>query len=77
MHVAGLQGGRSRGVGGADAVLHDERASGIMGDALHRAHLRAPTAGDGAGVPLPGSPAGEGARGEINTPFCMFIIKVK
>lgn len=59
VHVAGLQRGWCLGVGGTDGVLHHAGARGIMGDALHSAHLRAPTAGHRAGIPLTGSPAGK------------------
>lgn len=46
VHVAGLQRGRGLGVGGTNGILYNARSRGIMGDALHAAHLRASTAGN-------------------------------
>lgn len=57
VHVAGLQGGRGLSVGGADSVCHHTGPRGIMGDALHPAHLRASATAHRAGVPLTGPPA--------------------
>lgn len=59
LHVAGLQSGWCLGIGSTNSILHHAGATGIMGDALHAADLRASTAGNRAGVPLTGSPAGK------------------
>lgn len=64
VHVARLQRGRSLSIGGTNGILNDARASGIVGDALHCAHLRASTAGNRAGVPLTSCPAGEKTRAD-------------
>lgn len=64
MHVARLQRGRSLSIGGTNGILNDARASGVMGDALHRAHLGASAAGDRALVPVASSPAGEASRAD-------------
>lgn len=81
VHVAGLQSGWCLGVGSTDGILHHAGARCIMGDALHATHLGASTAGNRAGIPLPGSPAGEPTgreeRQETEVRRCCSVVQRK